>query len=227
MKKDNLKIVLVILLLVIAIGAIVFKEVNSVTKDNLKFKKEYESINGNKSASGKTIREVNIPKNNLMEYQTAEELAKRIDNKETFVVYFGFAECPWCRSVIETLISTAKENNINKIYYVDVLEIRDIYELNDNNELSLSREGSKGYKKLLKQIGSVLEDYTLTTEDGESVKVGEKRIYAPNVVAVVNGKAKLLKTGISELETDPYMELTNSMLKDTRKQFKEVFKYMK
>ena len=78
--------------------------------DSKKFKNEYESLNGTK-VEGKSVRKVNIDKNNPFIYSSAEEVAKKIENKETFAVYFGFKECPWCRSVIESLI---EDNNWNK-----------------------------------------------------------------------------------------------------------------
>ena len=131
-----------------------------------------------------------------------------------------------CRSVIEELITTAQEENIRKIYYVDVKEIRDTYTLNENNEPQKEKDGSKGYNSLIKKLSNVLNEYTLTTDDNKTVNVGEKRIYAPNVVAVVNGEAKILETGISTKETNPYMKLTKEMKSDSKKAFKKVFKYI-
>ena len=72
----------------------------------------------------------------------------------------------------------------------------------------------------------MLNEYTLTTDDNKTVNVGEKRIYAPNVVAVVNGEVKILETGISTEETNPYMKLTKEMKSDSKKAFKKVFKYI-
>ena len=117
--KKNITLVIII---IAAVAAILVSAINikgfSVTESSKKFKQEYESINDKVSEkSSKKNRSVNIPENNPMEYITAEKLVKKIDNKESFVVYFGFSECPWCRSVIEELITTAQEENIRKIYY--------------------------------------------------------------------------------------------------------------
>ena len=87
--------------------------------DSIKFKEEYESLNG-KKYKNKKIRDVKIEKDNPFVYKTAEEIVDLIENGESFIVYFGFSKCPWCRSMIETFIKTAKENNIDKIYYVDM-----------------------------------------------------------------------------------------------------------
>ena len=75
--------------------------------DSIKFKEEYESLNG-KKYKNKKIRDVKIEKDNPFVYKTAEEIVDLIENGESFIVYFGFSKCPWCRSMIETFIKTAK-----------------------------------------------------------------------------------------------------------------------
>ena len=188
--------------------------------DAEKFKKEYESLNGKKTSTGNNYRTVSIPKENPFVYQTAEELSERIDNKETFVVYFGFAECPWCRSMIEQLIKSAADNDIETIYYVDVQDIRDEFELSKAEGPVQTSTGTEGYNKLLDQLQDVLEDYYILNSNEEKVNTKEKRIYAPNVVAVVNGKAEKLVEGLSAKLDDPYGELTDEMLKESYNSFK-------
>ena len=185
-----------------------------------KFKKEYESLNGKNSSSGNTIREVSIPENNPIVYQTADEIVSRMENGETFVVYFGFASCPWCRSMVEQLIESAIDNNISTVYYVDVYKIRDKYEVNDSGKLTRTEEGTDGYNELLNLLDEVLDDYTITTESGEKLETNEKRIYAPNVVAVVNGIATEMIEGTSSELKDPYQELTEDMKKESYDSFK-------
>ena len=73
-------------------------------------------------------------------------------------------------------------------------------------------------------MDNVLADYSRTDKDGNSVDVHEKRIYAPNVVAVLKGKTIKLDTGISSNQTDAYMTLTADMKKETYDKFKEVLK---
>ena len=180
--------------------------------DALKFREEYMSLNGEKNDYGKKIRSINIPKENPFVYQTAEELAERIEKKESFLVYFGFAKCPWCRSVLEELIKALDDNDIDKIYYVDVLDIRDVKEVDEEGNIITTKEGTEGYKKLINQLDEVLEDYTLA-KDEETISAKEKRIYAPNIVAISNGKPIQLETGISEKLKDPYGKLTSEIKK--------------
>ncbi len=200
-------------------------------KDALKFKEEYEKINGDKTSySDNKYRTLKIDKNNPYVYSSAKEILEKINNKETFYVYFGSSYCPWCRSVIEKSIESAQKNNIKKIYYVDIWNgfhneiLRDTYKLNDKNEAEKEKDGTKEYYKLLEKFDNLLEDYTLTTDDGEEVKVGEKRIFAPDFIYVENGVAKRITSATSENQKDADAKLTKEILKDEEKSFDNFFK---
>ena len=205
------KILVIITILVLTMVSVGCKKEEKTLTDAVKFKEEYEALNGQKNQNDVAYREITISEDNPFIYTTAEEVVKKIDNGETFAIYFGFKSCPWCRSILPTLIKVADDLNINKIYYVDVLEVRNTYELNDKNKPEETKKGSEGYYELLERLDNVLSDYTLTDSKGKTVKVGEKRIYAPNIVSIVDGKAEKLTEGISEFQTDGYMELTQEM----------------
>ena len=199
---------------------------NNSQIDGIKFKEEYEKLNGKKNDQGKKYREITIDSKNKMVYKTTEEVLNLIDKKKSFVLYFGFDTCPWCRSVVPTLASISKELN-QKVYYIDVKDIRDTYELDDDNKPKLVKKGSKDYSKLLEKLEPVLEDYTLTDSDNNKIEVGEKRIYAPNIISVINGEAKELTTGISDKQTEGYMKLTKEMEKETYNKIKKILKQVK
>ena len=190
------------------------------TTDAQKFKEEYESLNGEKTESGKEYRVLSIAEDNPFVYSDAEEIVEKIENEESFIVFFAFKECPWCRSIVEQLIKAAADKDVDTIYYVNVKDIRDTKEIDEDGNITTTKEGTEAYMKLIDLLGDVLDDYTLTNEDDEKVSVGEKRIYAPNIVAVSKGKAVQLETGISEELTDPYGELTDSVKKYAYNQFK-------
>ena len=216
----------VLIFIAIILAALVFGfiyKMNSDYKktDAYKFKVEYESLNNEDTGYGKVYRELNINKKNRIKYSTAKEIVEKTENNETFVVYFGFSKCPWCRSMIENLIDLSIENEID-IYYVDVLDIRDTIEYVDG-ELKTTKEGDKDYMKLIELYGDVLSDYSVKNGD-EKINTGEKRIYAPNVVAVVNGEAKEMVEGVSEKLEDPYGEITEEMNKASIKQLECIFK---
>lgn len=197
-------------------------------KDNIKFKNDYESINGKENSSGKIHRGVIIPEDNPFEEVEASDIIKMIENKETFYVYFGSRLCPWCRSVIEKACELAKTYGISKIYYVDIWDdegneiLRDKYKLEDGKPV-LEQEKTEEYKKLLEYFKDYLRDYTLTDEDEKIVEVGEKRIFAPNYMFIENGTIKKLVTGKSDKLTDSRAELTEEILKDQENIFAEFF----
>lgn len=226
--KKRIFLLLVIGLILLNITGCGIKKDNNLA-DAIKFKEEYEDLNGVSNSSGKEYRLLSIPEDNPFVYVTVKEILEKIENNETFYVYFGSSYCPWCRSVIEKAIQVAKNNNVDTIYYVDIwykdhVEIlRDTYALNDDGILKLVSEGSKEYKDLLKYFDNVLSDYILTDKNGNKVSVGEKRIFAPNFIYVEKGKAIKLTDGISEKQKDSTEELSHEILTDEEKQFNDFF----
>ena len=169
MKKRAVAFVLVLFLFVAFAIVYIFSELYSesevpepVITDAIKFKSEYEAVNGEKQGDY-TVRKLSISEENPFIYSSAEEIVKKINNNETFVVYFGFATCPWCRSVLPSLIDSAKDNNVDVIYYVDVLNIRNKYELDENNKAVETVKGSDAYYELLTLLDSVLDEYSPLT----------------------------------------------------------------
>ena len=224
MKDNKLFMIIVTVLAAIVLVLNIQKVItNNSQTDGIKVKEEYEKLNGKKNDHGKKYREITIDSKNKIVYKTNEEVLDLIDKKKSFVLYFGFDTCPWCRSVVPTLASVSKELN-QEVYYIDVKDIRDTFELDDDNKPKLVKKGSKDYSKLLEKLEPVLEDYTLTDSDNNEIKVGEKRIYAPSIISVIDGKAKELTTGISDKQTDGYMKLTKEMKKETYNKIKKVLK---
>lgn len=198
-------------------------------KDAVSFKKEYEALNGKENANGKVYRNVSVPKNNPIKIVNASDIVDKIENKDTFYVYFGSSLCPWCRSVIEKAMEVANANGIEEVYYVDFWDkdgkelYRDKYTIDDSGNLVKDIEGSEEYYKLLSQLDSVLEEYTIKNKDGEEIDVNEKRIYLPNFIYIAKGKPIRMTTGISELQTGSRDELTKEILLDEEKKFDDFF----
>lgn len=216
--KKTMFLIIGLLILLVLVGDYFLTVKNNT--DAKKFKQEYESLNGTiREKDGKTIRNITIPLNNPMVYITEDEVVEMINNKDTFLIYFGFEDCPWCRSVLPNLIEAANDLGLNKIYYVNIKEIRDTIELKDD-QLTTTKEGSVGYYQLLELLDNVLDDYTIKDNDNNTISAEEKRIFAPNVVAIINGKAAKITDGISEQQTDGYMNLTTSMNEESYNKFK-------
>ena len=220
----------VLLLITVIISVLTLTSCNK-NKDALLFKEDYESLNGQTTASGKEHRTLNIPENNPFVITTAKDIIDKIENKETFYVYFGSKLCPWCRSSIEKAIEVANDKDIQKIYYVDVWDdegneiLRDKYTLDDNGNAVLVTEGKEEYFKLLSLLADVLPDYTYAANKngGAKLSIEEKRIYLPTYIYVANGKPVRITGGLSDLQTGSRDELTKEILSDEENLFNNFF----
>ena len=231
MKKN---IVMIIILLLIILGLIfVTSKNNSIKKDNaLKFKEEYEEVNGKKMMDDYKYRTITIDEDNPFMYSTLEDINKKIANKETFIVYFGAWWCPWCRSILPSGIKQAKNYNIDTIYYVNVSDdfenedkdIRDIYSLDKNKKPYLSHEGTKAYHKFLKYADKYLAEYD---SHGVKLKDGTKRVGAPNFIIVKKGKVTFMTEAIPKSLSDPFMKLDKKVTNDIEKEFVKLYKEYK
>lgn len=204
----------------------------SNNSDAAKFKKDYESLNGKETETkGITYRSISIDSDNPIVYSSFKEVKEKVDNKETFIVYVGFAGCPWCRSVIPYILESAKENDIDKIYYVNVREdntkesdLRGYYKLDEDNNVVVDVYPDKYYHDVLNTLSDYLEPFTLETEDGKTIETGENRLYAPSLIAYKNGKAIGLDECISDKQTNGYEKLTKKMISDMKSKATKVFK---
>jgi len=175
--------------------------------DSNKFKEEYESLNGKTFYQNYKYKDVTIPEDNPIKYSDYKEIIDIVKNGSG-VIYLGYPECPWCRSMVSVLMEAANNTNISTIYYLNMHDVRDEYELSDNNEVKLVREGQEGYQELLEALDEILLDYTLKDSDGVEYSVGEKRIYVPIVIFVHDGTIVDYHMDTVETQTNPMDELT-------------------
>lgn len=100
---------------------------------------------------------------NVFTYRSEDEIIKILEHG-TGIVYLGFPECPWCQAYVPILNEVADIEGLDKVYYYNILKDRQ-----DNTEF---------YQKLV----SILSDNLRYDEEGN------KRIYVPAVISVVEGK---------------------------------------
>lgn len=158
-KKDFIIGILIgIILIIIVLGTFALpfiigekeepkKEPDTEEKEEKKFVDEYPKVG----------------KDNVFVIKNIDEIIKILENG-TGIVYLGFPECPWCQAYVTYLNDVAKENDVDKIYYFNILNDR--------------KDNTKKYQKIVDLIGEYLQ------YDDE----GNKRVYVPAVIAVKKGK---------------------------------------
>ena len=223
-----------VLILVLAV-ALVFGVTGCGTKkkDNkkaLEFKKEYEKLNGKTARYGKPHRTLNIPKDNPMIKITPAEVLEKIEKGETFYLYVGDSLCPWCRSVIETAIKVAKDNDVKEIYYIDFWDdenneiLRDVYEYKDGQVVKTVEE-TEEYKKMLDLCPEYLglRNYTIKDDKGNEIEVNTKRFFGPTFLSVKDGEFEKYTDGRSIKQDSPIEKLSDEVLEDMENIFNSFF----
>ena len=180
--------------------------------DEIKFKEEYESLNGKKNKNGKEYVNISIPKDNKMVYATYDEIVDVIKNKNG-VIYFGFPECPWCRNSVPILIDAINELGIDKIYYFNALDMRDEKKLDDSGNVVVVKEGTNEYKELLELLHGYISEYKGLNDPSI------ERLYFPTVIFVKNGEIIGSHVSTLESQTDPYKKLN----KDEKQELKDIY----
>ncbi len=199
-------------------------EERKATADSKEFKKQYESLNGEQNSSGKDYLKVSIAENNPIDIKTDEEILEVLE-KGTGVIYFGFNSCPWCRSLVETLLKSIDDNKIENVYYVDIKDNRSTFEV-VNKKLKNTKEGTEAYYGILEYLDEYLTEYKIT-EGKKEYDTKEKRLYAPTVVAVKEGEIVGFHEGTVESQEDPYLGLNADEKKELEKIFNEMFKSLR
>ena len=132
--------------------------------DEVKFKQEYESLNGKSNDKDKVYKTIDISANNGIKYVGAKEVIDILSSKSG-VIYFGFPECPWCRNAIGVLLSARKQAKLDKIYYYNALKIRDVKHLDYNSNIVEDKKGTEEYYKILELLGDKAEVYQGLNDD--------------------------------------------------------------
>lgn len=194
-------------LLAVLLGVFI---ITSNSTDGAKFKKEYEKLNGEKTSSGNVYQTLNIKKKNKVKYITLKEAVEIVD-KGTGIVYFGMPNCPWCRELVPILLEKLDCSCIENLYYVDMSEERNTYEITDEEPVE-TKKASNEYYELLDLMSEYLDDYTITDSEGVEHVLPQKRIYLPFLVAVKDGQIIEGHTGTVDLEDNqsPYDELNET-----------------
>lgn len=233
-KKKELTVVIIILFLFI--GTFIFYIFNELLQENdidnkpitineaITFKKTYEALNDDTSFDYKKIE---IPEINPMIAIDIQELISKMDNKETFIVFFCSPTSQWCRSMVVQMIETAKELDIDSIYYLSINDIKDVYEL-DGKKVVQTIEGTNEYHSLLEKLDNILENYPDLTYKNKkkktiSIKVKNKYIKEPSIIYVKDGVATSMCDGITDKQSSPVEVVEKEVTDEVKQEMLDLF----
>ena len=167
-----------------------------VTESEKKFKEEFEALNGSANEEGITHITVTIPEDNNVEYLSLKDADKMLDAEEnkSGVILFGYASNPWGRNLIPLLLEVAKEKELDKIYYVNLMDeegndLRTTYTLDEKTGKLNMIQGENEYYNVRSSLTDYISDYVYyNAKDKKTTMKGEKYLSAPTVVAIKDGK---------------------------------------
>ena len=174
------------------------------TEDALRFKKEYEDVNGTiREKDGMLFNNVDIPEQNPIQYINIDEFVDILNNKSG-IVFLSSPTCPYCRASISSLLKAAKELKMTTIYYYDISK--------DENETDSENEIQE-----LKRYGIITEN-----EEGKNAwKIPQLlNIKDKKIVSSANGAMYELENGQTK-----YDKLTQTQETDIYNIYKKVLTY--
>lgn len=190
--KSSLLAVLGLVLLLAILAGLQYRQLKDQQADYSALVASYTAWDGleREDDPGHFFQSVTLPPQGQVRLITAEQVLELQDG----IVFFGYPTCPWCRNALPLVLETVNELG-HPLYYCQLDLYRDEYEI-QNGVLVCTTPAGTGYPELLDKLANHLEDYALTDSRGNSLAVGEKRLYAPSVVVFQDSSA----TGLWELD---------------------------
>lgn len=181
-KKFFLSFIIIVLFLL-------FGFIYIYSNDNLKFKFEYELYNNISYDNGKKIK-AKIPFDNNVTYIKEKDLESVLTSGDR-VIYFGYTTCPWCRNIVSPLVEVINDNNLDKLYYVDVHSVN------------------------AKSVYDILDEYLEFDNDGN------KRLYVPDVYFIKDGKIVYHHLGSLDSYKDAFKGMNSKQLNELKSIYQE------
>ena len=125
MRNKRVLVITIVIIVLLAIGVLLF--IPKDNNDNKTFEKDYD---------------VKVPKNTSIIYLTDENVIKELSTNDK-LVFFGNKNENYNKTKegVTTLLKTAEENGIDKIYYYDLSGIENKREITDKLTEILEKEG--------------------------------------------------------------------------------------
>lgn len=128
--------------------------------------------------------------NHVFYDMTVKDMISKMNDQDTFIVYFGFSECPYCIQAMPILNTVSKENNQT----VGYINTRKDSSWESNMDID-------DYDEVVDVFGEYLE------YDDE----GKKHLYTPHVFFIKDGNVVYQYEGVSDTLSDIYQEGFDSL----------------
>lgn len=162
---------------------------NGTTAGGAEFVEEYTALNGQRTQSGASYLDVDLPTDHIFEYAEEDEIRQLLEDGDG-VIYFGFPSCPWCRNAVGPLDEAGKAADLEQINYVNPSTMRD------------QAGSNEYYQLLLAELGEFAPEHPQ--------QPGQRTILVPLVATVVDGDVVAAHLGSAPSQTDPSQALTES-----------------
>lgn len=167
MKKKILMIM--ILILIVISGLLLVKHEEDLKKtDAYKFNSEYHlSINNN-------VKYVNTTK------------ALEVLKLDEAVLFICSSNNEICQKTVPILVNVINKYHLNHFYYLDISNDEPTFQIDSDNKVVKTKDGSEDYYKFLANLDPVLDENILK-KDGKEYHTNEKKIGLPFVITIKNG----------------------------------------
>ena len=214
------KLILIIIFVLFLTGCTSKPKKNEL--DYLAIKEMYEVLNNSYDINGKKYNKVEIPEDNPFKLVDINYILDLCKNKKSFYLYTDSPTNQWGRSAIKSLIEKAKENNIDTIYYLDLVHDRDLLEYRLKTT-AIIENGTFQYQQLLEYLKDTLPAYILYDGMGDFAPAEEGRINDGNIFYVKDGNGVLSYSPRSVLQLDYFEEQDANVINDLKKNIQDFF----
>lgn len=228
--KNKLNIIISVICFSLTIGLCTFLILHKDNKeltDALKFKKQFEAVNSlvNPFTNEKYI-ELHIDDDNPFVYKTGKEIVDILNN-ESAIIFMGYPESDLTRVFLPIFLDVLKENNLNKVYYLDILEIRDKYKYSGSIVPELVHEGTKAYYEIVEFLNDYLDRYYVNDPEGNRYDTAVKRINTPTIVTIKSKEVINYHFGIGNNHDEEHAALSEEEQASLKGTLTEIIKSYK
>ncbi len=177
MKKNFIMILCLSTIIAFMIGVIVIMKGDktiSYTEDEIKFKEEYESLNGTDYESTNLVN-INIDSDNHIKYLYDFNILEYLKEKDC-IIFFGWPQDNYSRTVLPILIESIKKNKIDNLYYFNFKTLKSSYENNNDIGKIELYNNIMDFLKIKGEVREIIPSTVVFVKNGKLIGTHEKSL---------------------------------------------------